>query len=227
MFSAPPKSPGDADGEGVDPAEFQDYFVQQGRFTAGTATRYHPSIISAEPTHQHLAPGFTIGMRFHSAPVIRLADAKPVQLGHTVKADGRWRIFAFADPADPAEPSSHLRALCDFLADSPGSPIRKFTPEGADIDSVIDLRAVLQQPHRALAIEAMPALLLPRKGRYGLVDYEKIFCPDPNGGDIFDLRSVDRRGCMVVVRPDQFVAHVLPLDAHAELAAFFDGFMLA
>ena len=42
------------------------------------------------------AEGLAIGMRFHSAPVIRVADAKPVQLGHTVKADGRWRIFAFA-----------------------------------------------------------------------------------------------------------------------------------
>jgi phenol 2-monooxygenase len=31
---------------------------------------------------------------------------------------------------------------------------------------------------------------------------------------------------MVVVRPDQYVAHVFPLDAHAELAAFFDGFMV-
>ena len=41
-------------------------------------------------------------MRFHSAPVIRLADAKPVHLGHTVKADGRWRLFAFADAEDPA-----------------------------------------------------------------------------------------------------------------------------
>jgi phenol 2-monooxygenase len=30
---------------------------------------------------------------------------------------------------------------------------------------------------------------------------------------------------MVVVRPDQYVAHILPLDAHTELAAFFDGFM--
>jgi phenol 2-monooxygenase len=30
---------------------------------------------------------------------------------------------------------------------------------------------------------------------------------------------------MVVVRPDQYVAHVLPLDGHAELAGFFDGFM--
>ena len=31
---------------------------------------------------------------------------------------------------------------------------------------------------------------------------------------------------MVVVRPDQYVAHVLPLDAYAELADFFAGFML-
>ncbi len=86
MFSAPPKDPSDARSQGVDPAEFQKYFVKQGRFTAGTETHYAPSIISAAPTHQHLATGFTIGMRFHSAPVIRLADARPVHLGHTVKA---------------------------------------------------------------------------------------------------------------------------------------------
>ena len=226
MFSAPPKAPGEDDGEGVDPAEFQGYFVQQARFTAGTATCYGPSIICAEPGHQRLAAGFAIGMRFHSAPVVRLADAKPVQLGHTVKADGRWRLFAFADAADPAGPKSRLRALCAFLADSPDSPLRRHTPAGADIDSVIDVRAVLQQPHRALALEAMPGLLLPRKGRYGLVDYEKVFCPDLRAGDIFEMRGVDRGGCIVVVRPDQFVAHVLPLDAHAELGAFFGGFLI-
>jgi phenol 2-monooxygenase len=30
----------------------------------------------------------------------------------------------------------------------------------------------------------------------------------------------------VVVRPDQYVANVLPLDAHNDLAAFFGAFML-
>ena len=106
--------------------------------------------------------------------------------------------------------------------------MRRYTPDGADIDAVIDVRAVFQQGHRALALEAMPAFLLPRKGRYGLRDYEKMFCPDlKSGRDIFDMRGIDReRGCMVVVRPDQYVAHVLPLDAHAELSAFFDGFMV-
>jgi phenol 2-monooxygenase len=68
---------------------------------------------------------------------------------------------------------------------------------------------------------------MPRKGRYGLQDYEKIFCPDiENGNDIFSMRGIDRQsGCMVIVRPDQFVAHVLPLEGVAQLSAFFDGFM--
>jgi 2-polyprenyl-6-methoxyphenol hydroxylase-like FAD-dependent oxidoreductase len=227
MFSAPPKDPDKADSEGIDPAEFQKYFVKQARFTAGTETRYAPSLISAVPTYQHLAEGFVIGTRLHSAPVIRLADAKPVELGHTVKADGRWRIFVFASSDDPAAPSSGVQTLCAFLESAAQSPLQKFTPAGADSDSVIDVRAVFQQAHRALAVDAMPALLLPRKGRYGLRDYEKMFCPDlKSGNDIFALRGIDRRGCIVVVRPDQHVAHILPLDAHAELAGFFDRFML-
>lgn len=216
-----------ATAEGTDPAMVRDYFVKFGHYTAGTATHYKPSALTGEPKHQKLADGLVVGKRFHSAPVIRLADAKPMQLGHTVKADGRWRIFAFSDAADPAEPSSRIRALCDFLAEVPESPVRKYTPTEADIDSVIDVRAVFQQGHRDLALEKMPAFLLPPKGKYGLRDYEKMFCPDiKSGHDIFDMRGIDRKeGCMVVVRPDQYIAHVLPLDAYKELSAFFAGFM--
>ena len=184
--------------------------------------------ITAESTDRHLAAGLVIGMRFHSAPVIRLADAKPVQLGHAGAADGRWRIYAFAGAGDPAAPRSGVRILCDFLANAPESPVKKYTPSTGDIDSVIDVRAVFQQSHHDLAIEAMPAFLLPRKGRYGLRDYEKMFCPDlKSGHDIFAMRGIDReQGCMIVVRPDQYIAHVLPLDGHMQLAEFFDGFMV-
>jgi phenol 2-monooxygenase (NADPH) len=216
------------DNKGADAAETQDYFVRHGRYTAGTATHYRPSLLTAEPDHQHLAKGLVIGKRFHSAPVIRLADAKPVHLGHVAKTDGRFRIFVFAGSGDPAASNSTVRALCDYLSESPKSLVKQYTPAGANIDSVIDVRAVFQQTHSELAIEAMPPLLLPPKGRYGLRDYEKMFCPDLKGGhDIFAMRGIDRdKGCMVVVRPDQYVAHVLPLDGHAGLAAYFDGFML-
>jgi len=226
MFSAPPRETSDVEGAGVVPEEFHRHFVQQGRYTAGVATRYAPSMITAGAAHQHLAKGFPVGMRFHSAPVIRLADAKPMHLGHVARADGAWRLYVFADRADPVSPSSRARQLCEFLA-SGNSPIARFTPEGAAPDSVIDVRAVFQQGHRDLAVSAMPAVLLPAKGKFGLIDYEKAFCPDPRAGDVFDLRSIDRvSGCLVVVRPDQYVAHVLPLDATDELAGFFAGILL-
>ncbi|MHA6800048.1 FAD-dependent monooxygenase [Bounagaea algeriensis] len=209
----------------ADPTRFQRYFRDKGRFTAGVAVRYEPSVLTATPTHQHLAKGLPIGMRLHSAPVIRLADAKPVQLGHAARADGAWRLYAFADPAHPSGSGSRLRELAEFLA-SEDSPIARFTPSEADPDSVIDVRAVLQQGHRDVTVEDVPPVLLPRKGPFGLIDYEKVFCPDP-ATDIFDLRGLDReRGALVVVRPDQHVAHVLPLDAHHELVDFLRGALI-
>ncbi|RDV05398.1 FAD-binding monooxygenase [Undibacter mobilis] len=214
--------------KGADPAETQRYFVQHGRYTAGTATRYRPVLLTGEATHQYLAKGFAIGMRFHSAPVIRVADAMAVELGHTVKADGRWRLLAFAPKGDAGQAGGPIRALCEFLGGSPDSPVRHYTPKGADIDAVIDLRAVFQQGHRDIDVGGLPALLRPAKGKFGLTDYEKAFAPDLKGGrDIFDRRGIDReRGCLVVVRPDQYVGQVLPLDGFGELSAYFGGFLV-
>ena len=224
IMASPPKDPDHPELGGVDPEELQSYFVMSGRYTAGVATHYPPATcLTAEARHQALARGFTIGTRFHSAPVMRLADAKPVQLGHAARADGAWRLYAFADQG-----GGRLRALMDHLAHSGRSPVRRFTPRGADIDSVIDVRAVFQQGHRDLKLEELPAMLLPRKGPFGLVDYEKAFTPDlRNGPDIFDLRGIDREtGALIVVRPDQYVANVLPLDGHDALADFFARFLL-
>jgi phenol 2-monooxygenase len=219
MFSARPRDSGD---------EFQRYFVTQGRFTAGVATRYAPSLITADTPYQSLAVGFPVGMRFHSAPVIRLADAKPLQLGHVARADGQWRLYLFGDRNDfgdrgDAGDRGDVGDRDDFgRKDDPRSPIARLCIEIASMD--LDVRAVFQQGHRDLAVDRMPELLLPRKGRFGLRDYEKMFCPDPRRGDIFDLRGIDRdRGCMILVRPDQYVAHVLPLTAADELTAFVAG----
>ena len=163
IMASPPKQPGHPELGGVDPAELQAYFVMSGRYTAGVGTHYPPATyLTAAATHQGLAVGFTIGMRFHSAPVVRLADAKPVQLGHAARADGAWRIYAFAD-AD----GTGLRALMEHLARSERSAVRRFTPAGADIDSVIDVRAILQQSHCDFNVEQLPSMLLPRKGRFG------------------------------------------------------------
>jgi len=147
-----------------------------------------------------------------------------LHIGHLNIADGRWRVFIFGNTQNPLDPASDPHQLVQFLGGSDDSPVRKYTPKNADIDSVIDVYAVFQQ--QDLSIDTMPDFLWPAKGALGLRDYEKVFCAQ-SVNDIFDLRGIDRsRGCMVIVRPDQHIANVLPLTAHAELTAFFDGFMV-
>lgn len=221
IMGSPPRDPEHPERGGVDPDELQAAFQRSGRYTAGVATRYASGLLTGDGSHQRLATRFEIGMRFHSAPVIRVGDAKPVQLGHAADADGRWRLYAFADAT-----GDRLRALCDRLELDPSSPLRRYTPAGADPDAVFDVRAVFQQAHRDIRVEELPALLLPCKGRFGLVDYEKAFAVDPSQ-DVFDLRGIDRdHGAIVVVRPDQYVAAVLPLDAHEAVDAFFEPVLL-
>jgi phenol 2-monooxygenase len=193
-------------------------------FTGGTAVKYDQSNLFAAPTHQALATGEEIGRRFHSAPVVRLSDAKQMQLGHAAEADGRWRIYAFAGKNDSSAPGSAIHKLADWLEKDPNSPVVKYTNDGEDIDALIDLRGVFQQTFDQLAYEDLPYLLKPCTGKLGLQDHEKAFGVDHKGlGDIYDMRGIDReKGCMIVVRPDQYTANVLPLDGYEELAAFFD-----
>jgi phenol 2-monooxygenase len=200
-------------------------FVNNLPFTCGLTIQYESSALTGTPAYQTLAAGFDIGKRFHSAPVIRLADAKPMQLGHCVEADARFRLFLFAPAGDTGSKGGAIAALCDWLEHDPASPVRRHTAKGEDLDAVIDTRAVFQQGFRSLDYAAMPTLLRPRVGHYRLCDYEKVFCVDiKRGADIFAMRGINRAaGCMVIVRPDQYVGHILPLGARAELATYFAG----
>lgn len=221
MLSQPVHSPE------VNGVQVQSYFMQHGRYTAGTAIQYRPARLIGADTYQHLASGLLIGTRFHSAPVLRIADGKLMQLGQTLAADGRWRLLVFAGQGNKAQVPSPVSNLCSYLIESPQSPVKRFTPPGADVDSIIDVRAVFQQNHHSLEITAMPELLLPAKGRYSVRDYEKAFCAlTDNSQNIYTMRGIDRdHGCMVVVRPDQYIAQVLPLHDTAGLAAFFNSIM--
>jgi phenol 2-monooxygenase len=202
------------------PSELEDFYVKTAEFPAGFMTQYQPSMIVAESTHQRLAAGFPIGKRFKSAPVIRVADANPVHLGHHHRADGRWRIYAFAAEPTQGASSSMLDDWADWLVNSPESPVVAYTPKDADIDSVFDVKVIYQQDHTHVDLATVPTTFLPRVGPLHLIDYEKVYAAQP-GADIFDTREIDRRGAVVVVRPDQYVAHVLPLTATNELADFF------
>jgi len=201
-----------------DPAELEQFYVKTFEFPAGFMTQYEPSLVIAPDTHQDLAAGFPIGKRFKSAPVVRVCDGNPLQLGHHARADGRWRIYVFADAAGSA-----VTDLAGWLTAAAGSPLAA-TPAGLDRDAWFDVKVVYQQPHGEIDLGRVPEVFLPRTGPFGLIDYEKVYAADP-ASDIFELRGVDRAGAIVVVRPDQYVAAVLPLTpasaATDGLAGFF------
>lgn len=226
IMSAPP---GQSELDVGEMPRFQKQFIENLEFTGGLAVKYDQSPLTAASTYQALASGEEIGKRFHSAPVVRVADAMQMQLGHIAEADGRWRIYAFAGRSDGSSPGSAIHKLADWLEHAPESPVVQCSRVGEDPDAVIDLRAVFQQTFDELCFEDMPPLLIPTKGRFALKDHEKVFCVDHKGrGDIFDMRGINRdSGCMVVVRPDQYIANVLPLDAFGELSQFFRGILVA
>ena len=202
------------------PDEVADFYVRTAEFPAGFMTEYEPSIVTSSQVRQDLATGFTLGKRFKSVNTVRVADAVPVHIGHHHRADGRFRIYAFADADRTA-----LNAWAEWMLSDEASPIRRFTPEGVDIDTVFDVKAVYQQPHHDVAIETVPKVFLPASGPYGLPDYEKIYAAIADD-DIFEQRGVSREGAIVVVRPDHYVSHILPLSAREELTAFFGQFLL-
>ncbi|MFW0794872.1 FAD-binding monooxygenase [Gordonia sp. CPCC 205515] len=207
------------------PSELEDFYVKTAEFPAGFMTQYQPSMIIGAANHQNLATGFPVGKRFKSAPAVRVCDANPVQLGHHHRADGRWRVYVFAPDANAAVNNAAIDAstLDDFaswLTTSPESPVVRHTPEGADVDSIIDVKVIYQHDHTRVDLGTVPAIFLPKVGPFALTDHEKVYATDPEV-DIFAERGIDRRGAVVVVRPDQYVADVLPLSATAELSAFF------
>jgi len=211
LFSEKPKTKEEA-------AQFQAYFKKHGRYTAGVETCYDPSLITAASSSHSLALGYPVGKRFRSAPVIRLADAKPMELGHTLKADGRWRIIAFAPALDTGRPGGAISKVCTSLT----SVIERVTPSGSDADAVIDIRAVFQVSHRNMNFSELPTALRPKKGTMGLTDYEKVFCAVPQGPNIFDMRGIDRsEGVVLVVRPDQHVSLVVPFESVTDIRDYF------
>jgi len=204
-----------------DPQELANFYVKNAEFPAGFMTEYQASMITGTTEHQNLATGFPVGKRFKSAQVMRVCDGNDVHLGHHATADGRWRIYAFADSARSGA-DSRLAAWAEWMLNSPDSPVVKYTPEGSDPDSLFDIKVIYQQPHGEVEFgPSVPAIFAPKVGPFHLTDYEKVYAVDP-AVNIFEERGIDKEGAVVVVRPDHYVSQVLSFADIDELATFFD-----
>ena len=206
--------------------DVKDYFEKQTGFIAGTSIQYPSSFLTKRNSkYQNLAKGFKIGERFHSNKVKRLADGRILHLGHINKADIRWRLFIFCNNSNTFKKQSKLQKLIKFIYESKNSPIIKYTPKNVDIDSIIDVVTVFQHKNE-VSIEQMDDFFTPKKGKYQLRDYEKIYISIPQN-DIFKTRAINQReGCILIVRPDQHIANILSLGSYNTLMSFFKNIML-
>lgn len=97
--------------QGVTPEYFAEQIVRAGRYTAGQAVHYGPSLVTSSEEDTGLAANVTVGMRFPSAQVVRFCDAKAMQLVKGMPADGQWFVVVFAGDLAKAEAGTRLRTV--------------------------------------------------------------------------------------------------------------------
>lgn len=207
-----------------DPEAVEKYYVAAEEFAAGFLTQYGDNLITAGTEHQELATGFPVGRRFKSHPAMRRCDAVSTHIGHEHVADGRWRIYAFADSPAPDE-DSQLREWAQWLQNDPDSPLQRCTPADGDQNAIFDIKVIYQQHYHDFELFDAPEVFFPRVGPHRLQNWENVWS-SLKDDDFFAARGISREGAIVVVRPDQYVAAVLPLSDTAALQTFFEQNLL-
>ncbi|KAF2811038.1 2-polyprenyl-6-methoxyphenol hydroxylase [Mytilinidion resinicola] len=204
-------------------------FVATGPFTAGITAKYNDSEITfAARSKPDLAVNLHVGMRFPSAQVVRLCDARAMQLQRALPSDGRWRLVIFAGDIRDLNSAKKLDSLAKFLSSQKGL-VQKFTREGDDIDSFIDPVVVLHGARAEIEQEHIPSYFQPVTSPWGVRDLHKIFIDDESynsgHGKAYEAYGVDvQKGALAIVRPDQYISMVISLEDYDEIDRFFNGF---
>ncbi|WP_175956106.1 FAD-dependent monooxygenase [Schaalia sp. Marseille-Q2122] len=207
---------GSGDGESI-----EDFYVRTAEFPAGFMTQYPPSQVISAEARQDLATGYPLGKRFKSARAMRRCDATVKHIGHEHQADGRWRIYVFADEAHPATQSA-VDDFAQWWTSDHKSPLLRHTPAGADPNTLFEMKVIYQQGVHDFEITDAPAAFRPKNGPFQVEDWNQVYAT-LEGEDIFEERGIARSGAVVVVRPDMYVAHIAGLEDHDSLARFFAG----
>ncbi|WAO91409.1 Hypothetical protein NCS54_00887700 [Fusarium falciforme] len=227
---------------GVDLKTFKQVFEKGNLFASGCAVDYGASVIVAKPQaignadgtgaiatigKQELAPNIPIGMRIPSCKVLNQSDARPWHLQELMPSTGAWRVVVFAgDVLDPAQ-FSRLSALGKALS-SPSSFLNRHKPEeGQRLASFFEILTVHSSPRHEVELLSLPDIFHPYSEEYGW-DYEKVFVDDVSyhegHGQAYASYGIDTtRGCVVVIRPDQYVSWIGELEDVDVIDRFFEG----
>ncbi|KAL4892418.1 FAD binding domain-containing protein [Aspergillus ambiguus] len=223
------------DEEGISMDEFKEAFEKGNMFASGIAVDYDASTVVAKDGQaitsiQSLAPNIKIGMRMPSVKVLNQADARPWHFQELLKSNGRWRLVVFPGDVSKDSQLEKVNKLGEAFSKK-DSFLKRFTPQGSRYDSVIELLTVHAAPRHSKTIFDFPEVFRPYDEVDGW-DYWKIFVDDQSyhegHGQLYETFGIDReKGCMVILRPDQYVSYVGPLEDHRVVDRFFSSFMVS
>ena len=109
-------------------------------FPVGFMTQYAPSMVVAEPSHQDLATGLPDRQAVQVGAGRAGVRRQPAAPRPPATADGRWRIYVFADAARAGE--ARRRGLRRVARERRRIADRR-TPAGADRDAWFDVKVDL------------------------------------------------------------------------------------
>jgi phenol 2-monooxygenase len=168
-------------------------------------------------------------MRMPSVKVLNQSDARPWHLQELLQSNGTWRIILFPGNIDSERQKKRMTSLCDKLSDK-SSFLKRFTPPPARYDSVIEVLTIHASKRQDHDIFDFPVVLRPYDEVDGW-DYHKIFVDDGSyhegHGQMYRTWGISPdSGCVVILRPDQYVSYVGEIDDYDSLDGFFSGFLL-
>jgi phenol 2-monooxygenase len=239
------------DKEGVDLKTFQDVFEAGNLFASGIAVNYGPSIIVAKQRDSEAADktkeavqaingvdgsksekrlaNIKIGMRMPSHKILNQSDARPWHLQELLPSNGTWRILLFAGDILDQIQFGRVKAFAEALS-SPSSFLKKHTKPDGDWTSMFELITIHSAPRVKVELLSLPDVLHPWSDEYGW-DYNKVFVDDMSyhegHGQAYEQYGIDAKtGCVVLVRPDQYVSWIGEIEDVETMNRFFGAFML-
>jgi phenol 2-monooxygenase len=188
--------------------------------------------VSLESTHrvtsqQSLAPGIELGKRIPSVKVLNQSDARPWHLQELIPSNGRWRVILF--PGDISTPEQRRKLdVVGAAIDDETSFLRRFTPAGSRYDAIFEILTVHHAKRETTTIFDFPEVFRPYDEIDGW-DYSKIYVDAESyhegHGKIYETFQISSEGVAVIVRPDQYVSYVGPMEDADALTRFFANFM--
>lgn len=248
LFSGRPAKDA-ADSNGISLEEFKQAHRKGNMFASGLAVDYGASILIAKPEvsatnsneykngsnrsnmirNQELAVNIPLGKRFPSFQVLNQSDARAQQFAHYLRSDGRFRVVLFAGNLTNREQWERVQKFGDEIA-RPDSFLGRFTPSNKPSDSVIEVLTIHSGPRIEIELLDLHAVFHPFDEKRGW-DYEKVLVDDVSyhdgHGEAYRNYGVDReRGCVVIIRPDQYVAWIGELENVHDIDCYFSGFLI-